>query len=263
MRWVLSLLMLYIGQLPATELPPLRFAVADSWTMPLVRLENNQPVEGIMFDLMNTLASRVQRRPEFHVMPRLRLQAGMERGSVDVRCFVMPSWSSGQSGNFSWSSPLFQQRDWLVAHPRETAPANLEQLPSQVIGAVLGFHYPALQAHFDNGHFKRDDARNQLQVLQKLQAGRYRYAVSSQLSLDWFNRSLPEAQRFKPVALLEEQALSCYVRNDPGVPTQGILRSLEAMKKSGEIERMVKHHTAALDSQTQVDGIAHASEDDK
>ncbi|MNP59577.1 hypothetical protein D3C76_1545810 [compost metagenome] len=100
-------------------------------------------------------------------------------------------------------------------------------------------------------------------MLQKLQAGRYRYAVSSQLSLDWFNRSLPEAQRFKPVALLEEQALSCYVRNDPGVPTQGILRSLEAMKKSGEIERMVKRHTAALDSQTQADGIARATEDDK
>lgn len=263
MRWVLSLLMLYIGQLPATELPPLRFAVADSWTMPLIRLENNQPVEGIMFDLMNTLASRVQRRPEFHVMPRLRLQAGMERGSVDVRCFVMPSWSGGQSGNFSWSSPLFQQRDWLVAAPRETAPANLEQLSSQVIGTVLGFHYPALQTQFDNGHFKRDDARNQLQVLQKLQAGRYRYAVSSQLSLDWFNRSLPEAQRFKPVALLEEQALSCYVRNDPGVPTQGILRSLEAMKKSGEIERMVKRHTAALDSQTQAGEIARASKDNE
>ncbi|MGH8439565.1 MAG: substrate-binding periplasmic protein [Pseudomonas sp.] len=262
MRWVLSLLMLYIGQLPATELPPLRFAVADSWTMPLVRLENNQPVEGIMLDLMNTLAGRVQRRPEFHVMPRLRLQAGMERGSVDVRCFVMPSWSGGQSGNFSWSSPLFQQRDWLVAHPREAAPTHLTDLPREVIGTVLGFHYPALQAQFDNGHFKRDDARNQLQVLQKLQAGRYRYAVSSQLSLDWFNRSLPEAQRFKPVALLEEQALSCYVRNDPALPTQGILRNLEAMKSSGEIERMVKRHTTVPDSQAQAGETARVANED-
>ncbi|PSS56460.1 ABC transporter substrate-binding protein [Pseudomonas sp. BBP2017] len=259
MRWVLSLLTLYIGQLSAAELPPLRFAVADSWTMPLVRLENNQPVEGVMFDLMNTLASRVQRRPEFHVMPRLRLQAAMERGSVDMRCFVMPSWSGGQSGNFSWSPPLFQQRDMLVADPHEAAPANLAQLSSQVIGTVLGFHYPALQAQFDNGQLIRDDARSQLQVLQKLKAGRYRYAVSSQWSLDWFNRSLPEAQRFKAVALLEEQTLSCYVRNDPSVPTQGILRSLDSMKKSGEIERMVRRHTAALDSQKQAGEIARAT----
>lgn len=261
MRWVLSLLMLYVGQLPAHELPPLRFAIADSWTMPLVRLENNRPVEGIMFDLMNTLAADLQRHAEYHVMPRLRLQAAMERGSVDVRCFVMPSWTSGPSGNFSWSPPLFLQRDWLVADSREAAPTALANLPSQVIGTVLGFHYPALQAQFDSGHFERDDARNQLQVLQKLQAGRYRYAVSSQLSLDWFNRSLPAAQRFKPVALLEEQALSCYVRNDPGVPTQGILRSLEAMKKAGVIERMVKRHTTTLVSQTQAGTTAHAIED--
>ncbi|MDD2049689.1 substrate-binding periplasmic protein [Pseudomonas putida] len=262
MRWVLSLLMVYFGQLSANELPPLRFAVADSWTMPLVQLKNNQPVEGIMFDLMNTLASRVQRHPEFHVMPRLRLQAAMERGSVDVRCFVMPSWSGDQSGNFVWSPPLFLQRDWLVAAPREAAPENLAQLSSQAIGTVLGFHYPALQAQFDSGQLKRDDARNQLQVLQKLQAGRYRYAVSSQWSLDWFNRSLPEAQRFKAVKLLEEQALSCYVRNDPGVPTQAILRSLETMKKSGEIEQMIKRHTTARHSQVLADKIAHATRDD-
>jgi polar amino acid transport system substrate-binding protein len=262
MRWVLSLLMLYVGYLPAHELPPLRFAIADSWTMPLIRLENNQPVEGIMFELMNSLAADLQRRPEYHVMPRLRLQTAMERGSVDVRCFVMPSWSGGQSDNFSWSPPLFKQRDWLVARNQEATPKHLADIPSEVIGTVLGFNYPALQEQFDSGHFKRDDARNQLQVLQMLQAGRYRYAVSSQLSLDWFNRSLPEAQRFKPVALLEEQALSCYVRNDPEVPAQGILRSLEAMKKSGTIERMIKRHTAVPDDQTQAGTTIRAIQDD-
>ena len=262
MRWVLSLLMLYLGHLQAEELPPLRFAVADSWTMPLVRLENHQPAEGIMFDLMNNLAARVQHRPVFHVMPRLRLQAAMERGSVDVRCFVMPSWSDGQSGNFSWSPPLFQQRDWLVARAQEPAPKRLTDVPSEVIGTVLGFNYPALQGQFDSGHFKRDDARNQLQVLQKLQAGRYRFAVSSQWSLDWFNRSLPEAQRLKPVALLEEQALSCYVRNDPALPTHDILRALESMKKAGEIERMVKRHTTAPDGQAQAGATVQVANED-
>ncbi|MGH8380856.1 substrate-binding periplasmic protein [Pseudomonas sp.] len=235
--------MLYIGQLPATELPPLRFAVADSWTMPLVRLENNQPVEGIMFDLMNTLASRVQRRPEFHVMPRLRLQTAMERGSVDVRCFVMPSWSGGQPGNFSWSPPLFQQRDWLVARSQEAAPKSLADLPSGVIGTVLGFNYPALQPQFDNGHLKRDDARNQLQVLQKLQAGRYRYAISSQLSLDWFNRQLPAEQRLQPLAGLEEQQLGCMVRNDPENSAQGLLQALVRMKQTGETEQIFKRYS--------------------
>lgn len=252
MRWVLSLLLLYVGHLPANELPPLRFAIAESWAMPLVRIENNQPVEGIMFDLMTTLAARVQRRPEFHVLARLRIQAAMERGSVDIRCFVMPSWLGSQSGNFTWSLPLFEQRDWLVARHQETTPAALSDLPSQTIGTVLGYRYATLQSEFDNAHFARDDARNQQQVLEKLQAGRYHYAVSSQMSLDWFNRSQPPGRRLKPVALLEEQALSCYVRNDPEVPTQSILRELLVMKMSGEIERIVQHHTGRRLSDSQI-----------
>lgn len=243
MRWVLSLLLLYVAYLPAQELRPLRAAIADSWTMPLVNIESDQPVDGILFDLINTLAARVQRKPEFHVLPRLRLQSAMERGSADVRCFVNPSWAGKPSADFSWSVPLFQQRDWLVSHGKDTTPIDIANLPPQAIGTVLGYSYPALQPQFDNGHFKRDDARNQLQVLQKLQAGRNHYAISSQTSLDWFNRSLPDAQRLKPVALLEEMALSCYVRNDPEVPTQGILRVLLEMKESGEIEQMVKRHT--------------------
>ncbi|MFQ6572886.1 substrate-binding periplasmic protein [Pseudomonas sp. UM16] len=262
MRWVLSLLMLYIGHLPAQEPAPLRFAIADSWTMPLIRLENNQPVEGIMFDLMNRLAASVQRRPEYHVVPRLRLQSAMERGNVDVRCFVMPSWAGSLSGDYSWSVPLFQQRDMLVALDRQALPIKIADLPHQAIGTVLGFHYPTLQTQFDNGHFIRDDARSQLQVLQKLQAGRYRYAISSQMSLDWFNHSQPQAEQLKPVALLEEQALSCYVRNDPEVPTQRILRSLLNIKKSGEIEQMIKRHTAALDSRTQADAKARVVNND-
>ncbi|WP_442108874.1 substrate-binding periplasmic protein [Pseudomonas sp. NUPR-001] len=243
MRWVFSLLLLYVGQLSAQSLPPLRFAITDSWSMPLVRVEYGQPVEGIVFDLMNRLASHLQRRPEYHVLPRLRLQAAMQRGGIDVRCFVMPSWSTEPSDTFSWTPPLFQQRDWLVADHRHTLPASLATLPSQTIGTVLGFQYPTLQAQFDSGYFERDDARTQLQVLQMLQAGRYRYAISNQASLDWFNSQLPPDERLQPLLVLEEQQLGCMVRNDPSIPTQGILQTLQRMKQSGEIEQVFERYS--------------------
>lgn len=251
MRWVLSLLLLYIGHLPAQELPPLHFAIADSWTMPLVDIENSQPVAGIMFELMSTVAKRTERRAQFHVMPRLRIEKAMERGSIDVRCFVMPSWTTEQSSNFSWSPPLFLQRDLLVAHDRPAEATHPSALPRQVIGTVLGFHYPTLQAQFTSGHFVRDDARNQLQVLQKLQAGRYRYAVSSQTSLDWFNRSLPSEQRLQALSVLEEQQLSCMVRNDPSVPTQDVLRTLVRMKDSGDIARIFARYSPPASTPTE------------
>lgn len=82
-------------------------------------------------------------------------------------------------------------------------------------------------------------------MLQKLQAGRYRHAVSNQLSLQWFNQGLPAEQRLQPLAVLEEQDLGCMVRNDPAIPAQEVLRALVRMKQSGEVERIVQRHGGA------------------
>lgn len=107
---------------------------------------------------------------------------------------------------------------------------------------MLGFTYPGLQPLLDQGRLQREDSRNQLLVLQKLQAGRYRHAVSNQLSLQWFNRGLPDGQRLQALTVLDEQQLGCMVRNDPALPTQALLRALARMKQSGQIERIVQRY---------------------
>jgi polar amino acid transport system substrate-binding protein len=114
------------------------------------------------------------------------------------------------------------------------------QLTHQSIGTVLGYSYPTLQPLFDANRLHRDDARNQEQVLEKLQAGRNRYAVSNQWTLDWFNQRLLPQQQLQSVALLQEQKVGCYVRNDPKVPVQRILRTLLRMKMSGEIDDIIR-----------------------
>ncbi len=243
MRLTLTALVLIAGQCLGAQ-APLRFSIAESWTMPLVQLVDGQPTQGILYDLMQSLARQVGSPAEFHVIARLRLQAAMEHGDVDVRCYAAQSWLPGLSGDYIWSLPLITQRDYLVARPDDAAPVDLATLPPQAVGTVLGYTYDALQKRFDGGQLSRDDARSQSQVLQKLQARRYRYAITNKLSLDWFNHLLPADQQLRPVALVEEQALGCYVRNDPAVPVQRILRTLLRMKMSGEIDQLVQHYTA-------------------
>jgi polar amino acid transport system substrate-binding protein len=115
-------------------------------------------------------------------------------------------------------------------------PASLSR---QSIGTVLGYSYPTLQPLFEAKQLQRDDARNQEQVLEKLQAGRNRYAVSNQWTLDWFNQRLLPGRQLQGVAVLQEQSVGCYVRNDPSVPVQRILRTLVRMKMSGEIDDII------------------------
>lgn len=222
---------------------PLRFAVTDSWAMPMVQIERDQPTQGILHDMMLSLATQVGRPAEFHVLARGRVQSAMERGEIDVRCYAAQSWLPNQSGDYLWSIPLLFQRDLLVS--RQDLPALVvpSSLPSQNIGTVLGYIYPKLQPLFDSGQLQRDDARNQDQVLQKLLAGRYHYAVTNQWTLDWFNQKLLPADQLRGVAVLQEQNVGCYVRNDPKLPVQLILHTLLRMKMSGEIDAIIKLYT--------------------
>ncbi|MGF6594407.1 substrate-binding periplasmic protein [Pseudomonas sp. 2835] len=241
--WRIVGALLLISTASFAQQPVLRFSVAESWAMPLIRVEQEQPVEGILHELMLGIAREVGHRPEFHVLPRLRLQQAMNNGEIDVRCYVAQSWLKTASDAYLWSLPLFQQRDWLIGQPEQLQPLTPAQLAPQAVGTVLGYTYSTIEPLFASGQLHREDSRNQLLVLNKLHARRYHYAISNQLSLDWFNRQLPPEQQLRPLAVVEDQALACLVRNDPALPVQGILRALLRMKASGEIQRMIERYT--------------------
>lgn len=238
---ILSALALLASSAMAAE-PPLRFSVSDSWTMPLARIENGVATGGILIDMMTSLAKQLDAPAEFHVIARLRLQNAMERGDIDVRCYTAQSWLPNMSGDYIWSLPLVMQRDILIATADDNAPVDPATFTGETVGTVLGYTYPTLQTRFANGLLLRDNGRTQDLVMYKLAAGRYRYAVSNQLSLDWFNAHVPPAQRLRSVGVVREQELGCYVRNDPNLPVQRILRTLLRMKMSGEIDRLIEHY---------------------
>jgi polar amino acid transport system substrate-binding protein len=238
MRFALGAL-LWISLNVAAAEAPLRFVIPDSWAMPMVQLDHGRPTQGILYDVMLSLATQVGVPAEFHVLPRTRVQSAMEHGEVDVRCYAAQSWLPNQSGDYIWSIPLWIQPDVLISRQAPTAVVAAD-LPRQSIGTVLGYSYPTLQPLFDADRLQREDARNQEQVLEKLHAGRYRYAVSNQWTLDWFNQRLLPERQLKRVAVLQEQRVGCYVRNDPKVPVQRILRTLLRMKMSGEIDDIIR-----------------------
>lgn len=243
MRLALSALVLVTCNALAEE-PPIRFAVGEAWSMPLMDLKDGEPYRGIIFDMLHSLAQQVGSPAQYLVLPRLRMAVAMERGDVDVRCYTAQSWQPNLSGDYIWSLPLIEQRDFLVARAGDASAVNPDELQGEYVGTVLGYAYDTLEQGFRRGRLTRDDARSQGLVLEKLAVGRYRYAVSNQLSLDWFNQHRPPAERLQPVALLQVQQLGCYVRNDPALPVQRILRVLLRMKMSGEIERIRERYSS-------------------
>ncbi|MDQ0741700.1 ABC transporter substrate-binding protein [Pseudomonas sp. W4I3] len=240
MRVVLGALWMIATTLLAAP-APLRFSISDSWAMPMVHLEEGRPTQGILYDVMVSLATQVGRPAQFQLLARARLANAMAHGEIDVRCYVAQAWLGDVPDDYTWSVPLMVQRTVLIsANP---LPVQVAGLVPQAVGTVLNYRYPLLDPLFADGRLSRDDARSEEQVLQKLVAGRYAYAVSNEWILDRFNQQLPITRRLHNVAVIEEQHLGCIVRNDPSVPVQQILRTLLRMKQSGEIDAIIQLYT--------------------
>ncbi|WP_277372592.1 ABC transporter substrate-binding protein [Pseudomonas sp. AA-38] len=225
----------------AQEQRPLRFSVAESWAMPLMKVVDGQATDGIVYDLQMRLAQKVSRRAQMLVLPRLRIQQLLVTGGIDVRCYLNPSWLGASHHQYIWSLPFMLQRDLIVA--RDADPDfSLERLRGERLGTVLGFSYPTLEPLLSNSDIHREDARTQELALEKLEAGRYHYAISSQLSLDWFNRNQPQEKRLHALAQVSADLISCIVRDAPDVPTQALLRALVQMKQDGEFEAILERY---------------------
>jgi polar amino acid transport system substrate-binding protein len=233
-----SLLMVSTSLIAAPT--PLRFAINDSWGMPMVRIENDQAVEGILVDLQRRLAAKVGREAKLVVLPHMRVARALDTGDIDVRCYVSPSWINSGHRRFIWTRSFMIQRDLLVSFE----PHNLhpEELINERLGTVLGFTYPRLTHLFESGQIQREDTRTQDQALLKLSAKRYRFAITNERSLIWFNRQRPPEQQIHISSEIASVPVSCIVRNDPDVPTTELLRAMDQMGRDGEFERIIDRY---------------------
>ncbi|WP_061240285.1 ABC transporter substrate-binding protein [Ectopseudomonas composti] len=241
MHRLFALLLVFSFSAFAQEQRPLRFAVTESWAMPMMQIVEGRATSGILYDLQMRLAQKVGRRADLLVMPRLRVQRTLVRGEIDVRCYVNPNWLQESHHQYIWSLPFMIQRDLIVGRTAEPG-FRLEQLRGQRLGTVLGFSYPPLDALFDSAQVQREDARTQELVLEKLEVGRYNYAVSNQLTLAWFNRQRSAGQRLHALSEISSDLVACIVRDQPDVPTQALLRALVQMKQDGEFDDILARY---------------------
>ena len=75
MRWAVGAMLGVSLSVTAAE-TPLRFVVPDSWAMPILQLERGRPTQGILYDIMLSLATQVGVPAQFVVLPRTRRKSG-------------------------------------------------------------------------------------------------------------------------------------------------------------------------------------------
>ncbi|WP_198111500.1 substrate-binding periplasmic protein [Inhella proteolytica] len=219
------------------DAPALRFAIGQTWGPPFVTEGADGRLRGLLIDLVEAIAREAGRPAELHSLPALRVAQALESGAVDLQCPMNPAWWGQPVPDLRrWSAPLLTMRDVLVAAPGTSLdwPGFL-RARRLVVGTVHGYLYPPLQADFDAGRLRRDDAPNQAAQLRKLERGRSPVAVVNELVLRAHNRALPAAQRLRVVAVIDEVKTYCLLAPNP---RGGIEALRAAIRRATQADRL-------------------------
>lgn len=222
----------------------LRMAFTSSWSMPWGKLESSRVSAGILFDVGQAVARRLNWKLRFVLLPSSKGDRSELDRHTDLHCGIDPSWTR-QPEVYHWSEPLFDTSDLLVGHIEAFVVRSLSELPNGArVGAVGGYRYPTLEARFAKGQLRRDDAPDQARALEKLVRKRTDYAVVSPQALGWFQRHNPYQPPAEWRVTVQQSAFYCAVPQSSPRDAAQILDAVHALQREGELARILASYSA-------------------
>jgi ABC-type amino acid transport substrate-binding protein len=235
-RW-LGLALLAGAATCGAEPEALRFVVPTNQSMPILKMAGSVPVDGLLKDLAEALAPRLDRRIALVVLPSKRAANALMRDEADLHCYVERGWLQGQ---LDWTRPFISSAEVIAAAPATPAPASLQALAHERLGSVLGYVHPKLEADI-KGAIQREDVIDAETNLRRLALGRVRYAITDRLSLRFYVRQHPESG-LREVAVVERHELGCAVSRRAAPQLPAINQALDQMSQDGSLDRMLARY---------------------
>lgn len=218
----------------------LRVLVDTSTEMPLAGLDSRgRLVAGLHLELGRLLAQRLQREPEFLLLPRKRLVVALQAGQADLICLYMPEWLGGE---LDWSQPVLTTQELIVTRSDAPRPPDMAALAGQAIGTVHGFVYPELERLLGSG-FVREDAPDAAAALRKLALGRSRHAVVNELLLRHLHRSGQLAPGLlHPPLTMASYPTRCGLSRRSGLSLAALDRAIAGLQADGSLARLLARY---------------------
>ncbi len=200
-------------------------------TMPLAQFSDNQLTGGILKDLGELLAAKLQRKARFIGVPSRRV------GEADGVCLVQPHWIDG---DFHWSAPIIPTGGVVLARVDAPPIAHLEDLRGKTVGTVGGYRYGTIEPLLGKG-FLRDDAPSVTHNLRKLRAGRTQYALMELSTAAWQVR-MDQRRSLRLDIVYESGMARCAFSQKSPVAYADIKRAIDSIILERGIDRIMAHY---------------------
>ncbi|WP_137937652.1 transporter substrate-binding domain-containing protein [Chitinivorax sp. B] len=212
----------FLVGLPEKEIPPFSFSQGGQ-------------LAGIYRDLFDKLAPLTGDTYRYVHIPAMRIMRAFEHGQIDIEPGVNPAWRSSTVESV-YSVQFARAADVLLIRKGVLMPTSLSQLSGATIGTVRGFVYPSLDPSFRNRQISRDESSDEFQLLLKLAANRYDYAVVNKSVADYWLHHRPAAAPWRVGLTVGEADIMLRFQPRHSSALKRVNAGLTKLKQSGEID---------------------------
>jgi polar amino acid transport system substrate-binding protein len=237
MRFAALLLACILPCPAAAAEPALRFIAPLNHAMPFGGFEQGRFVAGIVKDLSDDMAQRVGRSVDYVPVPPRRVAQVLAAGEADGVCYVARDWIDGE---FHWGPPVLEHVGVVAAHTQAPAVHRIEDLAGKALGTVYAYRYPQFEQML-GARFRRDDAPSMLVNLRKLAAHRTDYALTEQITLNYYNKLHPP-DGLQAVLQTARYRTHCVFTLARPLPLDKLDQAARDMVKDGSVERILARY---------------------
>lgn len=217
--------------------PALRFIAPLNHAMPFGGFEQGRFATGIVKDLSDDMARRIGRDIEYVPVPPRRVGQVLAAGEADGVCYVARDWIDG---DFHWSPPVLEHVGVVAAQSQAPAVTRIEDLAGKPLGTVHAYRYPQFEQAL-GARFVRDDAPSMLINLRKLAARRTDYALTEQITLEYYNKLHPQ-DGLKAALQTARYRTHCVFTLARPLPLAQLDQAARDMVKDGSVERILARY---------------------
>ncbi|MES2019218.1 MAG: transporter substrate-binding domain-containing protein [Pseudomonadota bacterium] len=230
------LLMLALGSAHGAP-PEMTFIAPLNHMMPFADFQDGEMKGGLIKDIGEVLAHRMGYVARFHSVPSKRVAIALAHGEADGVCFVLPGWIDGE---FNWTKPAIPGAGVIISHNTAPVLKSLQALANERVGTVLGYRYPQVVSVLGDT-LRRDDAPSVQHSIAKLVAGRSRYAIIDQMTIEYYIKTHPGAP-LRVDLVIEHYKASCVFSLLSPVKFAEVDRVLAGMVEDGTIAAILARY---------------------
>ena len=236
-RWLSGLA--GVGALFASAHAAALIMVVDtSAVMPDARVSGDQVLGGIHFDLAAALAVELGQPIQMRALPRKRIAEALAAGSADLVCDYQAAWLPGP---FLWSRTFLPDQTVLATDARAPAPMDVNAVGGQVIGTVLGYAYPEVQALLGS-RFQREDAPDAVANLRKLDLGRVAHVLTGRRLLAYQLRAGLLTRALHAPLVVAEVSGQCALSARSRLGLTELNAALQHLQASGKLAGLLARY---------------------